>query len=345
MPATGKHRRPKSRSISRGFAAAGTGGAALALPLLGATGAHAAGAPAAAPAAVPVQAPQVPASLQAAPSAPQAAPTVYTVVPGDYLSKIAERQHLSGGWERLYADNREAVGSNPSLIHPGLKLTLGAKGAARTAPSRASAPVEQSADSAGSADSSADGSEDVAADESAADEAVFDGGSDEGGSDEGASGEAEAPAAPAPKAPAKQQQAAPASAGFVAPVSGGPSTAYKIAGSMWSSGYHTGVDFFASTGSTVKAVGAGTVVSAGWGGAYGNEVVIQHADGKYSQYAHLSQLSVSTGQSVTAGQRVGLSGSTGNVTGPHLHFEIRTGPSYGSDIDPLAYLRSKGVSI
>lgn len=114
---------------------------------------------------------------------------------------------------------------------------------------------------------------------------------------------------------------------------------------MWSSGYHTGVDFAASSGSTVKAVGPGTVVSAGWSGAYGNEVVIKHADGNYSQYAHLSSLSVSAGQSVGGGQQIGLSGSTGNSTGPHLHFEIRTSPSYGSDVDPLAYLRGHGVSI
>ncbi|MFD9302731.1 peptidoglycan DD-metalloendopeptidase family protein [Streptomyces sp. NPDC060048] len=364
MPATGKHRRPKSRSISRGFAAAGTGGAALALPLLGAAGAHAAGAPATAPAAVPVQAPQVPASLRAAPAAPRVTLTVYTVVPGDYLSKIAERQHLSGGWQRLYADNREAVGSDPSLIHPGLRLTLGAKGAGESAPSRAKAPVEQSSAPAGSPDSAADSSADSASYSSGGEAGIESEGdeasSGDNGSGRGVSDEAGAPAAPAPEAPAEQEQAAapapeapaeqeqaaaPASAGFVAPVSGGASTAYKTAGSMWSSGYHTGVDFSASTGTTVKAVGAGTVVSAGWGGAYGNEVVIRHADGKYSQYAHLSQLSVSTGQSVTAGQRVGLSGATGNVTGPHLHFEIRTGPSYGSDIDPLAYLRSKGVSI
>ncbi|MFE2283072.1 LysM peptidoglycan-binding domain-containing M23 family metallopeptidase [Streptomyces sp. NPDC059443] len=338
MTATGKHRRPKSRSISRGFAVAGTGGAALALPLLGAAGAHAAGAPAAAPATVPVQAAraaQVPAALQAAPAAAQAAPTVYTVVPGDYLSKIAARQHLTGGWERLYADNREAVGSDPSLIHPGLKLTLGA-GAGGAAPAAEQAPAPAGKPSSAAADTSSDDSS-ASADDSS-----------DSSDSSGASGAstAEAPAAPAPKAaPVKQQQEAPASAGFVAPVSGGTSTPYKAAGSMWSSGYHTGVDFIASTGTTVKAVGAGTVVSAGWGGAYGNEVVIRHADGKYSQYGHLSQLSVSVGQSVTAGQRIGLSGATGNVTGPHLHFEIRTGPSYGSDIDPLAYLRSKGVSI
>ncbi|MBT2470112.1 peptidoglycan DD-metalloendopeptidase family protein [Streptomyces sp. ISL-66] len=346
MPATGKHRRPKSRSISRGFAVAGTGGAALALPLLGATGAQAAGAPSAAPVTAQVrtpQAPQVPAALQAAPaaarSAVQAAPTVYTVVPGDYLSKIAQRQHLSGGWERLYEDNREAVGSNPSLIHPGLKLTLGAKGAAPAASAETPEPADESASSGSGAsqasvrDASSDGASD---EESFSDDGASGGSPSEGG--------AEAPVAPAPEAPA-QQQAAPASGGFVAPVGGGVSTAYRASGAMWSSGYHTGVDFIASTGTTVRAVGAGTVVSAGWGGAYGNEVVIRHADGKYSQYGHLSQLSVSTGQSVSGGQTIGLSGATGNVTGPHLHFEIRTGPSYGSDIDPLAYLRSKGVSI
>jgi murein DD-endopeptidase MepM/ murein hydrolase activator NlpD len=118
-----------------------------------------------------------------------------------------------------------------------------------------------------------------------------------------------------------------------------------VAGSMWSSGYHTGVDFVVPTGTSVKAVGAGTVVSAGWGGAYGNQVVIRLADGYYAQYGHLSQLSVSAGQTVTEGQQIGLSGATGNVTGPHLHFEIRTTPNYGSDVDPVAYLRSKGVGV
>ncbi|MEV6728219.1 MULTISPECIES: LysM peptidoglycan-binding domain-containing M23 family metallopeptidase [unclassified Streptomyces] len=328
MPAKGKHRRPKSRSVARGFAVAGTGGAALALPLLGAAGAQAAGAPAAAPAAAPVQAPQVPAALQAAPAAAaQSAPVVYTVVPGDYLSKIAQDRHLSGGWQQLYADNREAVGTDPSLIHPGLKLTLGAQGEAAPA---AQAPAEKSAP-APAKKSSASPSE-----------------------DKGSADVAPAPAAPAAAAaaaPAKKSTAAKSAAGtvsaagFVAPVGGGISTQYKTPGAMWSSGYHTGVDFIASSGTTVRAVGAGTVVSAGWAGAYGNEVVIRHADGKYSQYGHLSQLSVSAGQSVTGGQTLGLSGSTGNSTGPHLHFEIRTGPSYGSDIDPLAYLRSKGVSI
>ncbi|MET9607731.1 M23 family metallopeptidase [Streptomyces sp. NPDC006512] len=341
MPGKGKHRRPKSRSMSRGFAAAGTGGAALALPLMGATGAQAA-APSTAPAAVPAQAPQAPAAVQAAPAAaPAAAPTVYTVVSGDYLSKIAAERHLTGGWEQLYADNREAVGADPSLIHPGLKLTLGAPGAKSGAPAPAKEQAAPPASAQGSGSEAGSGDRPAKTERSSSRPAAS-------GEDSSARAKAPKKSAPEQKAPAAGQaeQSAPSkSAGFVAPVGGGVSTAYRMGGSMWSSGYHTGVDFMASTGTTVKAVGAGTVVSAGSGGSYGNEVVIKHADGKYSQYAHLSSLSVSAGQTVTAGQRVGLSGATGNVTGPHLHFEIRTGPSYGSDIDPLAYLRSKGVSL
>jgi murein DD-endopeptidase MepM/ murein hydrolase activator NlpD len=123
------------------------------------------------------------------------------------------------------------------------------------------------------------------------------------------------------------------------------STGYRTGGAMWSSGSHSGVDFHASSGSSVVAVGAGTVVEAGWGGAYGNNVVIRMNDGSYTQYGHLSSIGVAVGQSVTPGQQIGLSGSTGNSSGPHLHFEARTSSEYGSDIDPVAYLRSHGVSV
>ncbi|MER7111388.1 M23 family metallopeptidase [Streptomyces sp. NPDC000229] len=306
MPAKGKHRRPKSSSITRGFVAAGTGGAAIALPLLGATGAHAAekAAPAAAPQAVTAAATAAKAAPKAAAPAQKAAPRTYTVVAGDYLSKIAKNKNVKGGWQKLYKDNRQVIGEDPSLILPGMELTLGAKSTA--APAKA-APAKPKAD-------------DTRAESRASRSAA----------------KAAAPAQSAPKT---------SGSGFTAPVDAGVTTPYRASGSSWSSGYHTGVDFAASSGTTVKAVGAGTVVSAGWSGAYGNEVVIQHTDGTYSQYAHLSSLSVSSGQSVSGGQQIGLSGSTGNSTGPHLHFEIRTSPSYGSDIDPLAYLRSHGVSI
>ncbi|MER6271846.1 M23 family metallopeptidase [Streptomyces sp900105755] len=133
---------------------------------------------------------------------------------------------------------------------------------------------------------------------------------------------------------------------FVAPISDSyVSTGYKTGGSLWSSGAHTGIDFHAASGTVVHAVGTGTVVSTGWGGAYGNEIVIKMADGMYTQYGHLSSIGVSVGQQVTPGQQIGLSGATGNTTGPHLHFEARTTPEYGSDVDPVAYLRKHGVNV
>ncbi|MET7288743.1 M23 family metallopeptidase [Streptomyces sp. NPDC005573] len=133
---------------------------------------------------------------------------------------------------------------------------------------------------------------------------------------------------------------------FVLPISGSyVSTGYKTGGSLWSSGSHTGIDFHAASGTTVHAAGAGTVVSTGWGGAYGNQIVIRMADGMYTQYGHLSSIGVTPGQRVTPGERIGLSGATGNVTGPHLHFEARTTPEYGSDVDPVAYLREHGLDV
>ncbi|MFB7342895.1 peptidoglycan DD-metalloendopeptidase family protein [Streptomyces hydrogenans] len=321
MPANGKHRRKKSTFLTRGLVAAGTGGAVVALPLIGATGAHAAeqAAPAAASGAVVTAAAQVK-TQAAAPAARTAAPTTYSVVAGDYLSKIAAEHDVAGGWQRLYSDNRQVVGENPSLILPGMKLTLGAKNTAKAAAPKAAAPAAPKA-KAKVTKKAAPAGEQTRASRSAE--------------------RAAAPAAAQSSGSATQT----ASSGWVTPVAGGISTAYRTAGAMWSSGYHTGADFIASSGTTVRAVGAGTVVSAGWSGAYGNEVVIKHADGNYSQYAHLSSLAVSAGQSVSGGQQIGLSGSTGNSTGPHLHFEIRTSPSYGSDVDPLAYLRQHGVSV
>ncbi|MFC4465807.1 peptidoglycan DD-metalloendopeptidase family protein [Streptomyces xiangluensis] len=302
MPAKGKHRRPKSARFTRSIAVASTGGAALALPLLGAAGAQAA-TPQSSPASVSNKAESV--SRKAVESAPvaaqkKAATRTYEVKAGDSLSKIAGEQNVRGGWKKLYQDNRQVVGSDPGLIHPGQKLTIGKKAAAPSGANEAKAPKA-----------------------------------------------AEAPQASAKKAtPAKAAEAPSSSSGFTMPVEGATvSTPYRMSGGMWSSGYHTGVDFAAATGTSLKAVGAGTVVSAGWGGAYGNQVVIKLSDGHYAQYAHLSSLSISQGQSVTAGQQVGLSGATGNVTGPHLHFEIRTTPDYGSDVDPLAFLRSQGVSV
>jgi murein DD-endopeptidase MepM/ murein hydrolase activator NlpD len=300
--------------LTRTIAVAGTGGAALALPLMGAAAANAA--PAHSVSEQAVQSVPTSAKKAAASGAEKNADSrTYTVKSGDYLSKIADEQHVDGGWKKLYADNREAVGSDPSLIHPGLKLSIGGKAAQSAAPS--SAPSQKPAQKSAEKPAEKPAQKSTDAEKASA-------------SDSSTTG----------------TRSAATTSGYTSPVVGGTvGTPYHQSGSMWSSGYHTGTDFVVPTGTSLKAVGAGTVVSAGWGGAYGNQVVIQLADGHYAQYAHLSSLSVSAGQSVTAGQQVGLSGATGNVTGPHLHFEIRTTPDYGSDIDPIAFLRSHGVSV
>ncbi|MEV7276727.1 M23 family metallopeptidase [Streptomyces sp. NPDC093111] len=127
------------------------------------------------------------------------------------------------------------------------------------------------------------------------------------------------------------------------------SASFNQGGAMWAH-KHSGQDFAVPVGTPVKAAAAGTVVKAGPNGggdgpAYGNAIVLKHANGTYSQYAHLSKIKVNIGQQVAAGQQIALSGNTGNSSGPHLHFEIRTTPNYGSAVNPAAFLRSHGVSI
>jgi murein DD-endopeptidase MepM/ murein hydrolase activator NlpD len=106
-------------------------------------------------------------------------------------------------------------------------------------------------------------------------------------------------------------------------------------GGYWSGGIHTGLDFAGSVGTDVRAAASGKVVSAGWEGAYGNQIVIDHGNGYQTMYSHLSRMNVSVGQKVTAGDHIGDMGSTGNSTGSHLHFEVTKG---GKFIDPEGWL-------
>ncbi|MFJ7768139.1 M23 family metallopeptidase [Streptomyces sp. NPDC097107] len=120
-------------------------------------------------------------------------------------------------------------------------------------------------------------------------------------------------------------------------------------GGMWAA-KHSGQDFAVPIGTNVVAAHGGTVVKAGGNGAgdgpaYGNAIVIKHGNGTYSQYAHLSKVNVKAGQIVKTGQSIAKSGNTGNSSGPHLHFEIRTTPNYGSAVDPVSFLRAKGVTV
>ncbi|MDY0813254.1 LysM peptidoglycan-binding domain-containing M23 family metallopeptidase [Kitasatospora purpeofusca] len=353
MPAQAR-RIAMPRAVRIGIATAVTG-AAFALPLVTTVTAQAHEAPAAGHAqqsstwtgATSVDA--APAAAENAPAAPAApaaeaapaAPVDYKVVGGDTLSKIADAKNVEGGWKALFEHNRSVIGADPNLIYPGQQLALGAK-AAEAAKPAAPAQAAKPAAPAQAAKPAAPAAKAQTSQDSV---------------------KPAAPAAPAVKPaakpvakpavqPAVQAVVAPvakpaaATSGFFAPLANPKlGTAYGVAGSMWASGHHTGADFVAATGTPLRAVAAGTVVKAGNGGAYGNEVEIKLADGKYAEYAHLSSIGVSIGQTVTAGQQIGLSGATGNVTGPHLHFEIRTGSEYGSDIDPIAYLRAHGVAI
>ena len=232
---------------------------------------------------------------------------MYTVVHGDTLSGIASDERVRGGWQKLYDSNRATIGGDPDLILPGQRLSLSG-GTTKTGKAEKATKPEK-ADKAGS---------------------------------EQAGKKTEKKAAEEKKTQDRADRSTKAG-GLVAPVSAALGTPYHKAGSSWSKGYHTGVDFPVPTGTSVKSVGAGTVVSAGWEGSFGYQVVVRHADGRYSQYAHLSAISVKSGQSVGTGQRIGRSGSTGNSSGPHLHFEVRTGPGFGSDVDPVAYLRAGGI--
>lgn len=155
--------------------------------------------------------------------------------------------------------------------------------------------------------------------------------------------------AAAAKAQAKTV-AAKKAASWVKPVSSyALSATFNQGGAMWAH-KHSGQDFAVPVGTPVHAAATGTVVKAGpYGGgdgpAYGNAIVIKHANGTYSQYAHLSKIKVNIGQKVSAGQQIALSGNTGNSSGPHLHFEIRTTPNYGSAVNPVAFLRAHGVTV
>jgi murein DD-endopeptidase MepM/ murein hydrolase activator NlpD len=123
----------------------------------------------------------------------------------------------------------------------------------------------------------------------------------------------------------------PSAAGFIWPVNGSVVSGF---GMRWGR-MHEGIDIAAGTGTPIWAAADGTVIHAGWLGGYGSLVVLDHGDGLATAYAHASAILVGVGQQVSQGETVSLVGSTGNSSGPHLHFEVRVN---GSAVDPLLYL-------
>lgn len=268
----------------------------------------------------------------------------HKVKEGDTLWGIATSYKVDGGWQALYNLNKGVIGSDPDLLEVGsvLKLT-------KDAPKKYTVKKDDTLYGISLAHKiKSDGNKtpwDVLYE---ANKSVV--GSDPALISPGMVLTIPGGEAPAP-APKPEPKPTPAPAAWVNPIASSAhdhvTHSYGTPGS-YAAGYHTGADFGSGgiNGKTVQAVTAGTVVEAGWGGSYGNYVKVRHNDGYYSLYAHLSSLSVSTGNSVKAGTKLGNVGSTGNSTGPHLHFEVRGGSGgYYNNIDPVKYLRGKGVSL
>lgn len=309
-----------------------------------------------------------PPKTPATPTPPKSTPPAtsgkkYTVVAGDTLSKIALKLNIKGGWQALYAVNKVEVGSNPNFIVPGQVLNVPVE--VRTHTVKAGDTLTSIAKQY----NITNGSDGL----STGWKVLFYHNTDKikdpnvifvgqvlkipGSSSDSVS--TPKPTTPAPTTPVTPKPTTPAPTtpstnGWSLPLANSVVTqSYGNPRPGYSLGYHTGIDLMGSQGTPVKAVSTGTVVFSGYGyadsgGSYGHHIVLRLADGKYALYAHLAGSTVQTGQSVTAGQMIGYVGSTGNSSGPHLHFEIRLNPkdfNGGNFLNPVTYLRSKGLSL
>ncbi|WP_373688934.1 M23 family metallopeptidase [Verrucosispora sioxanthis] len=151
-----------------------------------------------------------------------------------------------------------------------------------------------------------------------------------------------ATAKPKPKPKPKPKKSTKPKSSWVLPMSGGAVT--SCYGPRWGT-LHAGIDFAMPAGTPVRAAFGGTVTKAGdVGDGYGISVVIDHGNGYLTHYAHLSTARVSVGAKVSTGQTIGLEGSTGDSTGPHLHFEVHQGQMW-NQIDPAPFLRARGIDV
>ncbi|MFJ2580051.1 M23 family metallopeptidase [Kitasatospora aureofaciens] len=233
---------------------------------------------------------------------------------------------------------RQTRGASPLLGVTAVAATLGATGFASATPAAApaieasdEAPAGLSADPglalAARIQQQADGQR-TAADESARLQAAKE-----------AEAKAAAKEAEAKKAAAEAEQAK--AAALTLPVRDYNLSAHYGQSARYWAHLHTGLDFAADTGTAVYAVGQGTITSAGWSGAYGYRIVETLPDGTEIWYCHLSSIIKGSGQ-VASGQQIGKVGATGNVTGPHLHLEVR--PGGGAPVDPETWLQQRGLN-
>lgn len=299
---------------------------------------------------------------------PDAEDGVYTVKQGDYLAKIATALKVDGGWQKLYEINKEVIGPNPNLISPGMKLHLPGHEAPAVDPYKDGLPQVNSKTPSAKAlqtELKRVGYIDVAFDLNDNYGSVTQGGvaifhevhgefrsvwdqSDVQIGPKGwahlrgeATGSFSFPASDTGGDTGGGGTPPPSSSGWVKPVNGSITQAFHNPDGRYGLGYHTGVDLGAANGSPVGSVTAGVVVDIdGAGPAYTHSVSVQHPDGVYTLYAHMSSVSVSVGQSVSAGTQLGTVGAN------HLHLEKRNDPTaYAEGVfsDPVAWLAGHGV--
>ncbi len=139
------------------------------------------------------------------------------------------------------------------------------------------------------------------------------------------------PIEPKPKGPDSKEPAAPMTEGFIWPVNGTLNSVFGPRGAT----FHDGIDIAAAEGTPIRAIERGEVIYSDQLRGYGNIVILRHAEGFVSVYAHNENNLVRQGQRVARGEVIGTVGSTGRVSGPHLHFEIR---KHNRAQDPLRYL-------
>lgn len=269
----------------------------------------------------------------------QSKPPVSISLPDSIVDNLPDAKSLPGVGAFMSEEAEAAPVAVDPLTSVGLTSDAAEEGTADAGEALRARILQQAEQQQANADAEAKAAEEAAAAESAAAEAKKQ------------QDDAEAKAAAEKKAAeeearkkAEAERLAKLAASYTLPASSYTITStYGQSGALWSSGRHTGLDLAGSAGTPLKAVHSGTITSAGWSQSYGYRTVLQLEDGTEIWYAHQSSIEVSVGQKVTTGQTIGRMGDTGNVTGVHLHLEVRT--AGGSAMDPMAWLNSKGLSV